>query len=96
MNNQAIEFLQNTFTSGHAPQFSNNPDKIDVFSIHRGSFLNFIKEQESAFMCNLIDMSSRTNNRRGKNEEYLASSQVVVSPRSEIAGRPSPLFSAVS
>jgi hypothetical protein len=94
--NQAIAFLNNTFTSSSHPQFSNNPDKIDEVFIDRRMFLDFIKEQETTFMCTFSDRSSRTNNRRAKNLEYLSAAQITVPPRPEFTGRPSPLFAAVS
>jgi hypothetical protein len=95
MNNQAIQFLKTTFTSNSAPEFSNNPTKIDKFSVGRREFLNFVKNQEDTFLCSFVDISSRTNNRRAKNEEYLNATEVVVPARSENIRRLSPLFTAV-
>jgi hypothetical protein len=97
MNTQAIEFLRNTFTSNTAPTYSNNPDGIDVFTVPRKDFKKFIKDEEVKFMCSFKNMSSRTNNRSAKNEEYLSRDNVDFFTRStgDRAGRPSPLFAAV-
>jgi hypothetical protein len=97
MNNQALEFLKNTFTSNTTPSFSNNPDGIDELIVERRAFLNFIKEQERTFMCTFQDRSSHLNNRHQKNKEYLNGSDInsTMNGDSERSGRPSPLFVAV-
>ena len=97
MNNQVVEFLKNTFTSNIVPTFSNNQDGIDDIIIQRRDFLNFIKEQETTFMCKFIDKSSHLGNRRQKNADYLNGSETTntVIETTDRSGRPSPLFVAV-
>jgi glucose-6-phosphate isomerase len=97
MNNQAIDYLKNTFTSTIQPVFSDNASGIDTFTLDRRNFLRFIEEQEKKFMCSFIDRTTQRNGRKEKNHYYLSANTVAIQARenNEHAGRPSLLFTAV-
>jgi hypothetical protein len=97
MSHQAIDFLKTTFTSNTQPVFSDNASGIDIITVERKNFLNFIKAQEEMFLCHFIDRTSQRNGRKEKNSNYLSASTVTVQTRevNENGGRPSPLFTAV-